>query len=337
MFEFTEVRDPRTTMVSLSEIVLYDIDDTVIDISSVYNRGGVYANLYEYPDALVDRNLYTKWVDINFFGRSTVELWVTSPQHAYRYEFYTSVGKHTSNPRRDPVAWRFGVLHQDGHFEVLSIANHETPPLARSSSYGNYTVHRRVEPFGTTASGLYEHFYPTPLRITISDTLDDVSRSGDTAVHASTWYRMTVHTPKAWGETLVYFGLEADCNYEHATRHGTWRLVSEQANHSKSVYAGSMLYRFDTVGRYTPCVVEAYPTKDRGHPHQSANDTRWTVACYRIGIDCIGGCMHGCDTPAKGAPACVRMCKATCGRLSLTCSRSATVRGVRAVTLHATA
>ncbi|KAL1499234.1 hypothetical protein AB1Y20_013739 [Prymnesium parvum] len=135
-FRFTSVRDPDTTVVSLSEVVLLDAEGQQVIITEAINPNGTIPNPLEQPSSLIDGSKITKWVDASFFGQSVLQLVLPQAQFIASYELVTSTGDFPSNRNRDPTAWEFGVVPSGGSFEVLSVVTGVTPPDARSTSYG---------------------------------------------------------------------------------------------------------------------------------------------------------------------------------------------------------
>ena len=138
-FVFTSVRGGSTSILSLAEIRLFDIEGKQVIISEANNPGGEYANPFELPQSAIDGNVQSKWLDTNFYGEATLRLHLALPVHVAQYELITTAGTAAAwNLKRDPTGWNFGILRGGETFEVLSTVAGFTPPDDRSTSYGRF-------------------------------------------------------------------------------------------------------------------------------------------------------------------------------------------------------
>ena len=137
-FVFTSVRGGGTTILSLSEVLLFDADGEQVSISAALNPGGEFA-VWESPQYAIDGNNQTKWLDSSFQGEAVLQLHLAHPSHVVQYELVTTSGAEAAfNLKRDPTGWRFGIVRDGSTFEVLSTVTGFVPPDLRSTSYGRF-------------------------------------------------------------------------------------------------------------------------------------------------------------------------------------------------------
>ena len=145
-FVFTQVREWVSIAqmyqggIQLSDIAFFeDADKNVpITIVNASNPGGDTANPNQaaWPN-IADGNVTTKWYDGNMrLGiegmpnpTSTLVLHLAEPKPVVSYQLFSG----NDVVRRDPVAWSFGILREDGSYEVLSTVDETSNPEAMLS------------------------------------------------------------------------------------------------------------------------------------------------------------------------------------------------------------
>ena len=96
-FVFTSVRDPASTMLSLSEVMLFDEYGAQVAVREAYNPGGLPGNLLETPQSAIDGSTANKWLDTNFYGEARLQLDLGEPRHVAQYELFSAKGNHRSS------------------------------------------------------------------------------------------------------------------------------------------------------------------------------------------------------------------------------------------------
>ena len=139
-FRFTAIRSVEHDIIQLGEVVLYDYLGRDVEFTAVSNPDGVSPSDAEGPASAIDKDLTTKWLDSDFGDYvSTLVLTLKYATAVVSYELYTAADVPAGH--RDPVSWEFGILRDDGTFEVLSTYEQFDPTYDRSTSYGMmYTI-----------------------------------------------------------------------------------------------------------------------------------------------------------------------------------------------------
>jgi hypothetical protein len=135
-FVFTNVRDSTSSIISLSEVRLYDAEGAQLSVLAAANPSGTAVSEREGAASAIDGSDTTKWLDASFTGASVLQLQLAQAGAVAQYELVTSPGSRWSNRKRDPTGWQFGTLDEAGTYQVLGEVTGVTPPTEPSMSYG---------------------------------------------------------------------------------------------------------------------------------------------------------------------------------------------------------
>ena len=136
-FVFDAVRDASEGNIQLGEVQLFGLAGEQLTIVSASNPAGENPPS-ELSANVIDGLLETKWLDssIGSGAPSTLVLQLDVATVVAQYELFTA--DDVKSGKRDPISWRFGILHEDGAFEVLSTKSDVDAPYARMTGYGTF-------------------------------------------------------------------------------------------------------------------------------------------------------------------------------------------------------